>query len=106
MTQKRSRQDFELMINERANNDPAFRKELIENPKGVLERELGRKLLPAAKVQVVEESDANLVLVLRPKPQRPAGELDEKQLDAVAAGAAAVASSYGSYGGYGGYGGY
>jgi hypothetical protein len=103
MTQKRSRQEFELMINERANNDPTFRKELLDDPKAVLERELGRKLLPAAKVQVLEESDSNLVLVLRPKPQRASGELDEKELDAVAGGAAAVASSYGSYGGYGSY---
>ena len=103
MTQKRTRQEFEQMINERANNDPDFRKELMDNPKAVLERELGRKLLPAAKVNVVEETDSNLVLVLRPKAQRPSGELDEKQLDAVAAGAVAVYSGYGSYGSYGSY---
>jgi hypothetical protein len=80
-----TRQQAEALIAEKAQNDPAFRRELIEQPKAVLSREFGLDLPPSVKVAVVEESAQSFYLVL-PPPRPAAGELADEDLEAVAGG--------------------
>ena len=85
-------------ITERAVKDPAFRAELLANPKGVLVRELGVALPDFLEVQVVEETPTSVYLVLPAAPVAAGAELSDAQLEAVAGGWSA-ASECGSCGG-------
>ena len=49
------RQQLEQHLIEKAMSDDAFRKELIANPKGTIEKETGMKLPEAFYVKVLEE---------------------------------------------------
>ena len=64
--------------------DEAYKKGLIADPKGVLQKEFGLELPPALSIEVLEESPTKLYLVIPPKPT---DELSDEQLDAVAGGA-------------------
>jgi hypothetical protein len=79
------RNELEARINERASKDEGFKKELLADPKAVVERELGSKLAADLKVKVVIETDDTAYLVLRAQLPK-SKELDEAQLDAVAGG--------------------
>jgi hypothetical protein len=63
--------------------DEAFKQELINNPKAVIERELGKKLPESLNIQVLEETGHTFYFVL---PKKPTNELSEEQLEAVAGG--------------------
>ena len=65
--------------------DPAFRKRLVADPQGTLEKEFGLKLPAGVKVQVHEEGDAVRHLVL-PKVPSKQDELSDDQLEAAAGG--------------------
>lgn len=62
-------QDIQEMIFARAVKDDKFRQELLNNPKAIVERELGIKLSPEMTIQVHEETPTimHLVLPLAPK---------------------------------------
>ena len=64
-------------------SDSAFKKELIENPKAAIEKELNTKLPDDVNVKVVEIDNKTLLL---PIPVKPEGELTEEQLESVAGG--------------------
>jgi hypothetical protein len=64
--------------------DEAYRKELIADPKGVLQKEFGVELPEGLSIEVLEESPSKLYIVIPPKPT---GELSDEQLEAVAGGA-------------------
>jgi len=68
----RTREEFELRLTQRANDDAQFRSALFADPKGTLEREIGQKLGPTVRVHVVEESKDDLYVVLR-RPASGAG---------------------------------
>ena len=65
---RKSRQEFEADLVERAAKDDAFRQALIDDPKGTLQRELGTPLPDAASVTVLEETPTGVYLVLPPRP--------------------------------------
>jgi hypothetical protein len=63
--------------------DEAYRKELIADPKGVLQKEFGVELPEGLAIEVLEESPAKLYIVIPPKPTN---ELGDDQLEEVAGG--------------------
>jgi Nitrile hydratase, alpha chain len=87
MANTRSRRDFELQLIEKTWKDDAFRQALRSDPRGAVERVLGGKLPAGLQVKVVEESADTFYLVLPANPDRaPAGQLTDRQLEAVAGG--------------------
>jgi len=85
LTQKR--QQLEQALIEKAMNDEAFRKELIANPKEIIEKETGMKLPEAFNVKVLEEDAQSFYLVL-PNQVKPGteDELSEAELEMVSGG--------------------
>jgi hypothetical protein len=65
--------------------DEKFKKELMSNPKALLNREFGVEIPDNVNVKVVEENANNLYIILPMKPQA-GGELTDEQLEAVAGG--------------------
>ena len=83
-----SRAEWERTIVQRSIEDEEFRQRLLDDPKGILEQELGRQLPEGVEVRVVEESADTIYLVL---PSASAlgdqgGELSDEELEAVAGG--------------------
>jgi hypothetical protein len=81
-----SRGELEARLLDKALKDPAFRRALIDDPKGTLERELGVPMAEGVSLTVLEETATNRYLVLPPAPAGTAGELSDAQLEAVAGG--------------------
>jgi|1186.fasta_scaffold321996_2 hypothetical protein len=77
-----SRDDAERRIRERAASDPAFREELMANPRSAVESELGVAIPAEVSVHVHEESGTEVHLVL------PAAEdrLSDAELEMVSGG--------------------
>ena len=88
MTQQQNTLQQQVM--DRAMKDEAFRQELLNNPKGTLERELGLALPAGVTIQVHENTPTTVHLVL---PMLPASgelrELSDTELETVVGGAAA-----------------
>jgi hypothetical protein len=91
-----SRKDFEAQVIKKAWKDPAYRDELVKDPKACIEKEMqqfqeGAKLPDDIHIKVVEESSNTLYMVL---PQNPADvadrELSDDELDDVAGGTITV----------------
>ena len=81
------RQQLEQALIEKAMNDEAFRKELIANPKEIIEKETGMKLPEAFNVKVLEENPQSFYLVLPAKVQPGSeDELSEAELEMVSGG--------------------
>jgi hypothetical protein len=72
-------------VAQRAWKDEAFRRALVENPAGTLERELGVRMTEGVALTVVEETPTNRYLVLPPRPA-VGGELSDSELESVAGG--------------------
>lgn len=83
--QSQSREAKLAPVIAKAWQDANFKKQLMANPKGVLEKEFGIKFPANLQIEVREESASKLYLVLPPKPS--SGELSEDQLEGVAGGA-------------------
>jgi hypothetical protein len=66
--QAETRNQNAARITERAAKDPAFRAELLADPKGVLARELGVALPDYLEVTVLEETPGSVYLVLPSAP--------------------------------------
>jgi hypothetical protein len=83
-----SRAEFERGLIQRSLQDETFRRRLLDDPKGTLERELGSALPEGVEVRVVEESADTIYLVLPPgrSADVQAGELSDRELDTVAGG--------------------
>ena len=81
-------QEAEQRIIARAMKDKLFRKQLLDNPKAVLARELGESLPDKLEVKLIEETKDTIVLVLPRLSQehlrKP--ELSAEELDAVVGG--------------------
>jgi hypothetical protein len=69
----------------RAATDPAFRQQLLANPKPTLERALGITLPPSMEVVIMEEKASKLCLVL-PAQALAGQELSDEQIAGVAGG--------------------
>jgi hypothetical protein len=81
-----SRREMEARLVDKAWKDAAFRRELLEDPKGTLERELAVKLPEGFSLTVLEETAMSRYLVLPPAPAQDGGDLSDKELEAVAGG--------------------
>jgi hypothetical protein len=86
MAERKSRREIQAELAERAMKDEAFRRALLEDPRGTLERELKVKLPEEVSLTVLEETATNRYLVLPPAPGREGGELSDAELGAVAGG--------------------
>ena len=81
------RKQLEQALIEKAMNDEAFRKELIADPKGTIEKVTGMKLPDSFNVKVLEEDALSFYLVLpnNTKPETE-DELSEAELEMVSGG--------------------
>ena len=77
--------DSREQIVARAVSDPAFRQQLLANPKRTLEQTLGVKFPPSLEVVVLEETASRICLVV-PRLAPASEELTDEQLTAAAGG--------------------
>src|SRR5688572_5274273 len=82
----RTRHEIEAELIERAAKDEAFRRALVDDPRGTLEREVGVRVPEGISLTVREESPTTLYLVLPSAPRREGGELSDTELEGVAGG--------------------
>src|ERR1700749_3689600 len=80
-----AKRDLEVALIEKCWKDPDFKKQVLADPKGMLERHLGKTLPVALKVFVHEESAETLHFSLPPSPTNMA-ELSDEDLEKVAGG--------------------
>ena len=80
-----TRRDLETRLVEKAWKDQAFRKELLQDPKGMLERHTGQKLPAQVKIYVHEEDAHTLHFSIPPAPSNLT-ELADDDLAKVAGG--------------------
>ena len=83
-----SRKQAEDLLVQKAAQDDAFRRELVENPSAAIGKVVGTQLPTDLKITVLEESSRQLYLVL--PARRASGELAEEELAGVAGGAEAA----------------
>jgi hypothetical protein len=88
MSEASGRQEMERRLIEKSLEDESFRQRLIEDPKGAVEQELGRRLPEEVRVVTVEETQDTIYLVLPSTPMAgdEGGELSEQELESVAGG--------------------
>ena len=84
-TQTASRRHIETALIEKCWKDPEFKKAVVTDPKGMLERHTGQKLPPQVKI-VIHEEDANTLHFSIPVPPSNITELSDKDLERVAGG--------------------
>ena len=84
-TQAPSHGDLETALIEKCWKDPEFKKEVVKDPKGMLERHIGQKLPANLKVFIHEEDANNLHFSLPPAPSNVT-ELSDDELEKVAGG--------------------
>ena len=79
------RRDLETRLIEKFWKDPDFRKEVVRDPKHLLEKHLGTKLPEQVKIYVHEE-DANTLHFSIPSAPSNVSELSDEDLGKVAGG--------------------
>ena len=88
------RAEMERRLIERSLQDEDFRRELLEDPKAAVERELGTRLPEGVRVVAVEETTDTVYLVLPGASSAgETGELSDQDLEAVAGGVSAMCPS-------------
>jgi hypothetical protein len=85
MTEIHSRRAAEEGLIEKASRDESFKRQLIENPRRVIEIELSIRMPADVTVKVLEETPRTLYLVL-PARVKTDQELTEQELESVAGG--------------------
>lgn len=75
----KTRKDLEIHLITRALKDEDFKRELIANPKAVIESELGTKLPDELEIKVLEETEDTIYMVL---PCNPYEGISEEELQA------------------------
>jgi hypothetical protein len=88
MSEATARAEMERRLVGRSLEDDAFRQRLLEDPKAVVEQELGVRLPGTVRVVAVEETADTIYLVLpgASPVQDEGGELSDRELEAVAGG--------------------
>lgn len=84
-TQINSRQDIETRLIEKCWKDPDFKKQVIANPKAMLEQHLGQKLPDQLKIFIYEEDASHIHFSIPPAPLNVT-ELADADLERVAGG--------------------
>ena len=82
------RAEVERKLIQRSMEEEEFRRKLLDDPKGTLEQELGRRLPEAVRVMAVEETADTIYLVLpfSSPVGGEGGELSDEALESVAGG--------------------
>jgi hypothetical protein len=80
-----SRRDIETALVEKCWKDPEFKKAVVTDPKGMLERHTGKKLPPHVKI-IIHEEDANTLHLSIPPGPANAEKLSDEDLERVAGG--------------------
>ena len=88
MSEGSGRAEVERRIVQRSIEDEAFRRRLVEDPKGAVEEELGTSLPEGVRVEAVEETQDTIYLVLPNTSMagREGVELSDRELESVAGG--------------------
>jgi hypothetical protein len=88
MSEATGRAEMERRLIEKGLADESFRQRLLEDPKAAVEEELGTRLPEDVRVVAMEETadTVYLVLPLRSTDAQEAGELSDRELEAVAGG--------------------
>lgn len=84
-TQTPTRRNLETALIEKCWKDPEFKKQVVCDPKGMLERHLGHKLPSDVKIFVHEEDPKTLHFSI-PAPPGNLAELSDEELEQVAGG--------------------
>jgi hypothetical protein len=84
-TQTNSRHDIETRLIEKCWKDPEFKKQVVANPKAMLEQHLGQKLPEQMKIFIHEEDASQIHFSIPPAP-RNVTELSDADLEKVAGG--------------------
>jgi hypothetical protein len=79
-----AREQIYAQIVERASRDPEFRKQLIQDPKGVVGQVFDVQIPESITVEVLEESPSKFYLVLPQASQEARQELTDQDLAAAA----------------------
>jgi Nitrile hydratase, alpha chain len=84
-TETPTRRDLETALIEKCWKDPEFKKQVISDPKGMLEHHIGQKLPAPIKIFIHQE-DANTLHFSIPPAPANLTELSEDDLERVAGG--------------------
>jgi hypothetical protein len=80
-----TRRDLETALIEKCWKDPEFKRQIIGDPKGMLERHIGQKLPAPIKIFIHEE-DANTLHFSIPEAPVNLTDLSDEELERVAGG--------------------
>ena len=80
-----TRRDLETRLIEKAWKDPEFKREIVSDPKGMLEKYLGQKLPEQLRIIIHEEDASTLHLSIPPAPSN-LSELSDVELEQVSGG--------------------
>jgi len=80
-----TKRDLEVALVEKCWKDPEFKKQILADPKGMLERHIGKQLPGDLKIFIHEENAETLHFSLPPAPTN-ATELSDEDLEKVAGG--------------------
>lgn len=82
-----NRKQSETKLLEKAARDPEFKRALMADPRGTIEKEFGVVLPANIKLNILEEKPNDFYVVLPLNPEgRGDAELNDAQLEAVAGG--------------------
>ena len=93
-TQTATRRDLETRLVEKAWKDPVFRKDVVNDPKGMLEKHTGQKLPEQVRIFVHEEDANTLHFSIPPAPSN-LNELSDEDLEKVAGGTDIIVTGIG-----------
>jgi hypothetical protein len=86
-----TRRDLETALIEKCWKDPEFKKAVVSDPKGMIERHTGKQLPPQLKIFIHEDDSNTLHLTIPPAPTNVT-ELSDADLEKVAGGTEVVIS--------------
>ena len=85
-----NRDQVQVPLIKKALKDANFKKQLMDNPRAEVAKQLGMELPPDVKITVLQESLDHFYLLLPPPLPPPSAELRDEELEAVAGGKAST----------------